>query len=82
MQFLMLLNGLTLNSIYSLLIFIYSYLIIYYFFVIIIIIPCDFPKYYGWANNFYNTQAKIGWYRTWYDDENWMAMALIHAYDI
>ena len=42
----------------------------------------DDTRYYGWANTFYNTQEKIGWYRTWYDDENWMAMALLRAYDI
>jgi predicted alpha-1,6-mannanase (GH76 family) len=39
-------------------------------------------QYYGWANTFYNTQAKIGFYRNWYDDENWMALALLRAHDI
>lgn len=38
--------------------------------------------YYGWMNAFYTAQTKPGFYRTWYDDENWMALALVRAYGI
>ncbi len=27
-------------------------------------------------------QDGLGWMRTWFDDENWMALALIHAFDV
>ncbi len=31
---------------------------------------------------FYNAQEAQGWARDWFDDENWMALALIRAYDV
>ena len=31
---------------------------------------------------FYDAQNARGWLRDWFDDENWMALALIRAYDV
>jgi len=38
--------------------------------------------YISLINEFYTTQNNIGWYRPYYDDENWMAMALLDAYSL
>jgi len=34
------------------------------------------------VDQFYTSQDKIGWYRNYYDDEAWMANALITAYEV
>lgn len=39
-------------------------------------------RYLGAARMFYDVQDARGWSRDFYDDENWMALALIRAYDV
>jgi predicted alpha-1,6-mannanase (GH76 family) len=39
-------------------------------------------RYAGWIEALYLVQNAIGWSRDYYDDENWMALALIRAYDL
>ena len=39
-------------------------------------------RYAGWIEALYLVQDKIGWSRDFYDDENWMTLALIRAYDL
>lgn len=36
-------------------------------------------KYFPWIAKFYNGQKAIGWSRNYFDDENWMALALLRA---
>jgi predicted alpha-1,6-mannanase (GH76 family) len=36
----------------------------------------------GWIEAMYLAQDARGWSRNYYDDENWMALALIRAYDL
>eukprot|EP01120_Amphizonella_sp_Union-15-10_P016297 TRINITY_DN854_c0_g1_i1.p1 TRINITY_DN854_c0_g1~~TRINITY_DN854_c0_g1_i1.p1 ORF type:complete len:364 (-),score=51.09 TRINITY_DN854_c0_g1_i1:34-1125(-) len=38
--------------------------------------------YFSLISQFYNTQNRNGWFRNWYDDEAWMASALISAYEL
>jgi predicted alpha-1,6-mannanase (GH76 family) len=38
--------------------------------------------YLGLVKTFYDAQNAIGWSRDYFDDENWMALALIRAYDL
>jgi predicted alpha-1,6-mannanase (GH76 family) len=38
--------------------------------------------YLGLVKTFYDAQNVIGWSRDYFDDENWMALALIRAYDL
>jgi predicted alpha-1,6-mannanase (GH76 family) len=38
--------------------------------------------YLGLVQTFYEAQNAIGWSRDYFDDENWMALALIRAYDL
>jgi predicted alpha-1,6-mannanase (GH76 family) len=38
--------------------------------------------YLGLVQTFYDAQNAIGWSRDYFDDENWMALALIRAYDL
>ena len=38
--------------------------------------------YAGWIEALYLAQNAIGWSRNYYDDENWMALALIRASDL
>lgn len=39
-------------------------------------------RYAGLIETFFEAQERLGWLNNWYDDENWMALALIRAYDI
>jgi predicted alpha-1,6-mannanase (GH76 family) len=39
-------------------------------------------RYTGWAETLYLAQDAHGWSSNYYDDENWMALALIRAYDL
>ena len=39
-------------------------------------------RYNGWIEGFYIGQNERGWASDYYDDECWMCMALIHAYDL
>jgi predicted alpha-1,6-mannanase (GH76 family) len=39
-------------------------------------------RYWGTIETFYLAQNTIGWSRDYYDDEDWMALALIRAYDL
>jgi predicted alpha-1,6-mannanase (GH76 family) len=39
-------------------------------------------RYAGLIETFYEGQDRRGWYAEYYDDENWMALALLHAYDV
>jgi predicted alpha-1,6-mannanase (GH76 family) len=39
-------------------------------------------RFTGTLRTFYNAQNAIGWSRTYYDDENWMTLALIRAFDL
>jgi len=39
-------------------------------------------NYKDLISEFYDTQNSQGWFRSYYDDENWMAMALIEAYQL
>lgn len=43
--------------------------------------PTD-QYYRSLLDAFYDTQDKIGWLRSYYDDENWMGMALVRAYEV
>src|SRR5207302_3904655 len=36
----------------------------------------------GTARMFYELQDKRGWLDDYYDDENWITLALLHAYDV
>jgi predicted alpha-1,6-mannanase (GH76 family) len=36
----------------------------------------------GWIEGLYNDQNARGWSRDFYDDENWMTLALLRAYDL
>jgi predicted alpha-1,6-mannanase (GH76 family) len=36
----------------------------------------------GWADGMYDAQNAIGFSRNYYDDENWMTLALLRAYDL
>jgi predicted alpha-1,6-mannanase (GH76 family) len=36
----------------------------------------------GWAEGMYDAQDAIGWSRDYFDDENWMTLALLRAYDL
>src|SRR2546425_1966748 len=38
--------------------------------------------YSGLIETFYNGQDARGWFNDYYDDENWMALALMHAYEV
>jgi predicted alpha-1,6-mannanase (GH76 family) len=38
--------------------------------------------YAGAARMFYELQDKRGWLDDYYDDENWITLALLHAYDV
>jgi predicted alpha-1,6-mannanase (GH76 family) len=38
--------------------------------------------YLGLVKTFYDAQDTIGWSRDYFDDENWMALALIRAFDL
>ena len=42
----------------------------------------DGARYAGWIEALYLVQDAIGWSRDYYDDENWMTLALIRAYDL
>jgi hypothetical protein len=39
-------------------------------------------EYYGWIESFYIGQNERGWIVAHYDDECWMTMALLRAYDL
>ncbi len=39
-------------------------------------------RFTGWIEALYLAQDAKGWSRDYYDDENWMALALIRAYDL
>jgi predicted alpha-1,6-mannanase (GH76 family) len=39
-------------------------------------------RFTGTLVTFYDAQDAIGWSRDYYDDENWMSLALIRAYDL
>lgn len=39
-------------------------------------------RYGGLIETFYLAQEARGWARDFYDDENWMALALLRAYDL
>src|SRR5438093_335092 len=39
-------------------------------------------RYYGLIETFYNGQDSRGWSVDFYDDENWMALALMDAYEV
>jgi predicted alpha-1,6-mannanase (GH76 family) len=39
-------------------------------------------QYYGWIETFYLGQEERGWFAGFYDDECWMTMALLRAYDL
>jgi predicted alpha-1,6-mannanase (GH76 family) len=39
-------------------------------------------RYAGWVETLYNGQNARGWHSDFYDDENWMALALLHAYSV
>jgi len=39
-------------------------------------------RYRGWIETMYVSQNARGWSSDYYDDENWMALALIRAYDL
>ncbi len=39
-------------------------------------------RFGGTLRTFYDAQNTIGWSRNYYDDENWMTLALIRAYDL
>jgi predicted alpha-1,6-mannanase (GH76 family) len=39
-------------------------------------------RYAGLIETFYEGQDRRGWSAGYYDDENWMALALLHAYDV
>jgi predicted alpha-1,6-mannanase (GH76 family) len=39
-------------------------------------------QYAGLIETFYAAQKRRGWFSGWYDDENWMALALIRAHDL
>jgi predicted alpha-1,6-mannanase (GH76 family) len=38
--------------------------------------------YAGLIETFYEGQDRRGWYAGYYDDENWMVLALMHAYEV
>lgn len=39
-------------------------------------------RYEGLIETFYLAQDAVGWQRDFFDDENWMALALLRAYDL
>jgi predicted alpha-1,6-mannanase (GH76 family) len=39
-------------------------------------------RFTGTLRTFYDAQNAVGWSRTYYDDENWMTLALIRAFDL
>jgi predicted alpha-1,6-mannanase (GH76 family) len=39
-------------------------------------------RYAGLVETFYLAQDAVGWTRDFYDDENWMALALLRAFDV
>jgi predicted alpha-1,6-mannanase (GH76 family) len=39
-------------------------------------------EFHTWIDTLYEGQDKRGWQRDFFDDENWMALALIRAYDV
>jgi len=39
-------------------------------------------RFTGTLRTFYDAQNAIGWSRSYYDDENWMTLALLRAYDL
>ncbi len=39
-------------------------------------------RFTGTLRTFYDAQNAIGWSRTYYDDENWMVLALVRAFDL
>ncbi len=39
-------------------------------------------EFHKWIDTFYRAQDARGWQRDYFDDENWMALALIRAYDV
>jgi predicted alpha-1,6-mannanase (GH76 family) len=39
-------------------------------------------KFRTWMDTLYRAQDARGWQRDYFDDENWMALALIRAYDV
>jgi predicted alpha-1,6-mannanase (GH76 family) len=39
-------------------------------------------RFAGWIEGLYLAQDAIGWSRDFYDDENWMTLALLRAYDL
>ena len=39
-------------------------------------------RYGGLVETFYLAQDAVGWTRDFYDDESWMALALIRAFDV